>query len=247
MPRYKLTVEYDGGPFLGWQRQGEGLTVQMVLEQAAFGLCGTETLVQGAGRTDSGVHALAQVAHVDFDKDYPAETVRDALNYHMRPHPVSILHAMVVDDDFHARFSATGRAYLYRILNRRSPPAVDFGRVWWVAAPLDAGLMHEAAQSLLGNHDFSTFRAADCQAKSPVKTLDRLDVSRAGEEIHIVCEARSFLYHQVRNFTGTLQLVGSGKWRPRDVAAALAKCDRAAGGPTAPPEGLYLTRVRYDE
>lgn len=246
MPRYKLTIEYDGGPFQGWQRQGEGLTVQLVLEQAAYSLCGKETLVQGAGRTDSGVHALGQVAHVDFDKDFPADTVRDALNHHMRPHPVCVLNAEIVPEDFNARFSATGRAYLYRILNRRAPPAVDVGRVWWVPTALDADLMHEAAQGLLGKHDFSTFRAADCQAKTPVKTLDRLDVSRFGEEVHIVCEARSFLYHQVRNFTGTLQLVGCGKWRPADVARALAKCDRTQGGPTAPADGLYLTRVRYD-
>ncbi|MEX0694333.1 MAG: tRNA pseudouridine(38-40) synthase TruA [Rhodospirillales bacterium] len=247
MPRYKLTIEYDGGSFFGWQRQSEEPTVQAVLEQAAFSLSGTETLVQGAGRTDSGVHALAQVAHLDLQKDYPADTVRDALNHHVRPHPVSVLAAEIVPDDFHARFSATGRAYLYRILNRRAPPAIDQGRVWWVATPLDAEMMHEAAQGLLGRHDFSTFRAADCQAKSPVKTLDRLDVSRVGEEIHVVCEARSFLYHQVRNFVGTLHLVGQGKWQPADVVTALAKCDRAQGGPTAPAAGLYLTRVRYDD
>lgn len=247
MPRYKLTIEYDGGSFYGWQRQNEDPTVQAVLEKAAFSLSGVETVVQGAGRTDSGVHALAQVAHLDFAKDYPADTVRDALNYHVRPHPVSVLAVEIVPDDFHARFSATGRAYLYRILNRRSPPAVDLGRVWWMATPLDAEIMHEAAQGLLGQHDFSTFRAADCQAKSPVKTLDRLDVSRVGEEIHVVCEARSFLYHQVRNFVGTLHLVGQGKWQPADVVAALEKCDRAQGGPTAPAAGLYLTRVRYDD
>jgi len=246
MPRYKLTIEYDGGPFQGWQRQDNGPSVQETLESAVFALSGEETLVQGAGRTDSGVHALAQVAHVDISKDFPADTVRDALNHHVRPHPVSVLSAKIVDEDFHARFSATGRAYLYRILNRRAAPALDRGRVWWYAAPLDADAMHDAAQHLVGHHDFTTFRASECQAKSPEKTLDKLNVSRAGEEIHIVAEARSFLHHQVRNIAGTLQLVGTGKWRPRDVAKALAAKDRAAGGPTAPPDGLYLTRVDYD-
>ena len=172
MPRYKLTIEYDGGSFYGWQRQNDEPTVQAVLEKAAFSLSGVETLVQGAGRTDSGVHALAQVAHLDFARDYPVDTVRDALNYHVRPHPVSVLAVEIAPDDFHARFSATGRAYLYRILNRRSPPAVDSGRVWWVATPLDAGIMHGAPHGLLAQHHFSTFRAADCQANSPVLTLD---------------------------------------------------------------------------
>ena len=247
MPRYKLTVEYHGGPFRGWQRQDNGPSVQETLETAVFALTGEKTLVQGAGRTDSGVHALAQVAHVDIAKDFPADTVRDALNHHVRPHPVSILAAETVDEDFHARFSATGRAYLYRILNRRAPAALDDGRVWWQAMALDATAMHEAAQELIGHHDFSTFRASECQAKSPEKTLDRLDVSRVGDEIHIVAEARSFLHHQVRNIVGTLQLVGTGKWRARDVATALKAKDRAAGGPTAPPQGLYLTRVDYGE
>lgn len=245
MPRFRLTVEYDGGPFRGWQRQDNGPSVQEALEKAVFALTGAECTVQGAGRTDSGVHALAQVAHVDIAKDFPADTVRDALNHHVRPDPISILSAETVDENFHARFSATGRAYLYRILNRRAPPALDEGRVWWQAMALDAGVMHDAAQELIGHHDFSTFRASECQAKSPEKTLDRLDVSRAGDEIHVIAEAHSFLHHQVRNIVGTLQLVGTGKWRPRDVAAALAAKDRAAGGPTAPPQGLYLTRVDY--
>lgn len=245
MPRYKLTVEYDGGPFRGWQRQDNGPSVQETLEAAVFALTGEESLVQGAGRTDSGVHALAQVAHVDLVKDFPADTVRDALNHHVRPHPVSVLAVELVNENFHARFSATGRAYLYRILNRRAPPALDEGRVWWQASRLDAAAMHEAAQELIGHHDFSTFRAAECQAKSPEKTLDRLEVSRAGDEVHIVAEARSFLHHQVRNFVGTLHLVGTGKWRVRDVVNALKARDRAAGGPTAPPQGLYLTRVDY--
>lgn len=247
MNRFKLTIEYDGGPFRGWQRQDNGLTVQEVLEDAVFALSGEKTLVQGAGRTDSGVHALAQVAHVDIQKDYPPDTVRDALNHHLRPHPVSVLAAESVNEDFHARFSATGRAYLYRILNRRAGPALDYGRVWWHPVALDAGAMHEAAQLLTGNHDFTTFRASECQAKSPQKTLDVLNVSRAGKEVHIVAEARSFLHHQVRNIAGTLHLVGIGKWRPRDVARALEARDRAAGGPTAPAEGLYLTRVRYGD
>jgi len=246
MPRYKLIIEYDGGPFRGWQRQDNGPSVQETLESAVSALSGEDALVQGAGRTDSGVHALAQVAHVDISKEFPSDTVRDALNHHVRPHPVSVVSAEIVDTEFHARFSATGRAYLYRILNRRAPPALDRGRVWWHAAPLDAAAMHDAAQHLIGHHDFTTFRASECQAKSPEKTLDKLNVSRAGEEIHIVAEARSFLHHQVRNIAGTLQLVGTGKWRPRDVAKALAAKDRAAGGPTAPPDGLYLTRVDYD-
>ncbi|WNK00507.1 tRNA pseudouridine(38-40) synthase TruA [Thalassospiraceae bacterium LMO-JJ14] len=247
MSRYKLTVEYNGGPFHGWQRQDNGLAVQEVLETAVFKLCGEEAVVQGAGRTDSGVHALGQVAHVDISKEFSADTVRDALNHHVRPHPISVLSAETVDNDFHARFSATGRCYLYRILNRRAGPALDHGRVWWNPVPLDAGAMHEAAQLLLGHHDFTTFRASECQAKSPEKTLDVLNVSRVGEEVHIVAEARSFLHHQVRNITGTLQLVGVGKWRHRDVARALSAKDRSAGGPTAPPDGLYLTRVRYGD
>ena len=246
MPRYKLIIEYDGGPFRGWQRQDNGPSVQETLESAVFALSGETTLVQGAGRTDSGVHALAQVAHVDIAKDFPADTVRDAINHHVRPHPVSVISAEIVDEDFHARFSATGRAYLYRILNRRAPPALDQGRVWWQAVALNSGAMHDAAQYLIGHHDFTTFRASECQAKSPEKTLDMLNVSRVGEEIHIVAAARSFLHHQVRNIAGTLHLVGSGKWRPRDVGRALAAKSRAAGGPTAPPDGLYLTRVDYE-
>lgn len=245
MPRYRLTLEYDGGPFVGWQRQDSGLGVQAVLESAIEKLCGEKTLVYGAGRTDSGVHATGQVAHVDITRDFTADKIRDALNHHVRPHPVAILSAEIVPNDFHARFSATGRAYLYRILNRRPQPVLDAGKVWWVAVPLDANVMHDAAQALVGHHDFTTFRASECQSDSPVKTLDRLDVSRYGEEIHMIVEARSFLHHQVRNFAGTLKLVGEGKWRRRDVERALKARDRAAGGPTAPPDGLYLTRVDY--
>jgi len=247
MSRFKLTIEYDGSGFVGWQRQDSGFGVQEAVETAVFKLSGEPAFVQGAGRTDSGVHALGQIAHVDIEKPFSAATVRDALNNHLRPYPVSILNVEDVSDDFHARYSATGRAYLYRILNRRPPPVLDEGQVWWVATPLDAKVMHEAAQELVGHHDFTTFRASECQAKSPVKTLNKLDVSRVGEEIHVACEARSFLHHQVRNFVGTLQIVGAGKWRARDVHDALMKKDRRAGGPTAPPEGLYLTRVTYDE
>ena len=245
VPRYRLTLEYDGGPFVGWQRQDSGLGVQAVLEDAIRKLCGEDALVYGAGRTDSGVHATGQVAHVDTIKEFAADKMRDALNYHVRPHPVAVINAEIADEKFHARFSATKRAYLYRILNRRPQPVLDDGHVWWVAVPLDAQAMHDAAQVLVGHHDFTTFRASECQSDSPMKTLDRLDVSRYGEEIHLVVEARSFLHHQVRNFAGTLKLVGEGKWHRRDVERALAAKDRAVGGPTAPPEGLYLTRVDY--
>jgi tRNA pseudouridine38-40 synthase len=245
MTRYKLTVEYDGAPFVGWQRQDNGASVQQALEDAVTGFCGETVLVEGAGRTDAGVHALGQVAHVDIEKETDAGTVRDALNYHLRGVPVSVLGAEAVDDDFHARISAKERSYLYRILDRRPPPAVDQGRVWWVPVDLDAEAMHAAAQCLIGYHDFSTFRAAQCQADSPVKTLDDLRVTRAGDEIHIRARARSFLHHQVRNFAGTLRLVGEAKWSADDVAAALAAKDRTRGGPTAPPEGLYLVSVAY--
>ena len=245
MTRYKLTVEYDGAPFVGWQRQDNGASVQQALEDAVTGFCGETVLVEGAGRTDAGAHALGQVAHVDIEKETDAGTVRDALNYHLRGVPVSVLGAEAVDDDFHARFSAKERSYLYRILDRRPPPAVDQGRVWWVPVDLDAEAMHAAAQCLIGCHDFSTFRAAQCQADSPVKTLDDLRVTRAGDEIHIRARARSFLHHQVRNFAGTLRLVGEAKWSADDVAAALAAKDRTRGGPPAPPEGLYLVSVAY--
>lgn len=246
MPRYKLVVEYDGTPFVGWQRQDNGESVQAVMERAAERLSGQPVTVNAAGRTDAGVHASGQVVHLDLAKDYPADTVRDALNYHMNPHPVAVVMAERVGDDFHARFSATGRSYLYRILNRRSPPALERHRVLWLPMALDAEAMNEAARHLIGHHDFTTFRARECQAQSPMKTLDVLRVTRLGDEIHIVAQARSFLHHQVRNMAGTLQLVGQGKWRPDDVARALAARDRKAGGPTAKPDGLYLTGVRYD-
>ena len=246
MTRWKLIVEYDGGPFVGWQRQANGPSVQAALETAVYRFAQEQVVVQGAGRTDSGVHALGQVAHIDLAKAADADTVRDALNFHLKPDPVTVLSATSVDTEFHARFSATRRAYLYRILDRRPPPAVDAGRVWHVNHRLDADAMHAAAQELVGQHDFTSFRAKDCEADSPVKTLDRLDVRRSGPEIHINAVARSFLHHQVRNFAGTLKLVGEGKWRRDDVGEALAACDRAAAGPTAPAEGLYLVEVAYD-
>jgi tRNA pseudouridine38-40 synthase len=243
--RFKLTVEYDGTPFVGWQRQDNGMSVQQALEEAVFKTCAETTTVQGAGRTDAGVHASGQVAHVDVEKEFAAEKLMAALNFHLRPWPVAVIAAEVAAPDFHARFSASGRAYLYRILNRRAPLTLDDNRAWLVNAPLDAAAMHDAAQVLVGKHDFSTFRASLCQAQSPVKTLTRLSVSRAGAEIDIIAEARSFLHHQVRNIVGTLRLVGEGKWSTGDVRAALDARDRARGGPTAPPQGLYLTGVRY--
>lgn len=245
MTRFKLTLEYDGGGFVGWQRQENGPSVQQAVEEAVRAFCGETVTVHGAGRTDAGVHALGQVAHLDIAKRVTADTVRDALNFHLKPAPIAVLRAEAVGEDFHARFSATGRAYLYRIVNRRAPLTVDRGRAWQVLPPLDAEAMQAAAELLIGRHDFTSFRAALCQAKSPVKTLDRLDVTRTGEEVRIAAHARSFLHHQVRNMVGSLKLVGEGKWAPARVAAALAARDRAAAGPTAPAEGLYLTEVRY--
>lgn len=245
MPRYRLTVEYDGGPFAGWQRQENAPSVQASLERAVFGLSARQVTVTGAGRTDSGVHAIAQVAHFDLEKSFEPARLRDALNYHLRPEPVSVIAVRVVAPDFHARFSATGRTYLYRILNRRAAPALARGRVWHVARKLDAGSMHASAQYLVGRHDFTTFRAAECQAHSPLRTLDVLDVRNADGELHIVARARSFLHSQIRSIAGTLKLVGEGKWRPHDVADALAARDRSRCGPVAPPEGLYLAGVDY--
>jgi tRNA pseudouridine38-40 synthase len=247
MPRYKLTIEYNGGPFVGWQRQANGLSVQEALETAVTGYCQVEAVVHGSGRTDSGVHALGQVAHVDLPRADPPDKVRNALNAHLRFQPISIRDVEQVDEDFHARFSARERSYVYRMLNRRAPPALDEGRVWWVAAPLDAEAMHAAGQILVGHHDFSTFRARECQAQSPVKTLDELTVTREGEEVRLFVRARSFLHHQVRNFAGALKLVGEGKWSAADLKRALEARDRAAGGPTAPPQGLYFLSVRYPE
>ena len=245
MTRYKLTLEYDGSGFVGWQRQDNGPSVQAALEAAVAGFCSETVTAYAAGRTDSGVHALGQVAHIDVAKETTAETVRDALNQHLKPDPVAVLSAEAVSEDFHARFSATGRRYLYRIVNRRAPLALERGRAWFIPGPLDAEAMQAAAQVLVGKHDFTSFRAAECQAKSPVKTLGRLVVRRDGEEIRVEAAARSFLHHQVRNMVGTLRLVGAGKWNADDVAAALARRDRAAAGPTAPAEGLYLVEVTY--
>ena len=245
MPRYKLTIEYDGAPFSGWQIQATETTVQGVLTAAVAAFAGESTLVQGAGRTDAGVHARGQVAHIDLAKDWDTDTVRDALNAHLRPHPVAVLAAERVPDDFNARTSAVKRHYLYRIVNRRPDLALDAGRAWRVPRPLDVAAMHGAAQRLIGKHDFTTFRAAECQAKSPVKTLDQLDVIRAGDQVHVIASARSFLHHQVRSMVGSLALVGDSKWSADDLERALHACDRTACGPVAPPDGLYLMRVDY--
>jgi tRNA pseudouridine38-40 synthase len=245
MPRYKLIIEYDGGPFVGWQRQKNGRTVQEAIEEAITAFSRGRVTLKGAGRTDAGVHALGQVAHVDLAKTWPAETVRDAVNAHLRPEPISILSVEAVPDDFDARFSARKRHYLYRIVDRRAPLALDRDRAWSVPSRLDADAMHAAAQSLVGKHDFTTFRAAECQAKSPVKTLDRLDVSRHGDEIAVRATARSFLHNQVRSMVGTLKKVGEGRWSAKEVAAALAARDRARSGPVAPAHGLYLVAVDY--
>ena len=243
--RYRITVEYDGAPFVGWQRQDNGASAQGALEEAIFKLSGEHVTVTGAGRTDAGVHALGQVAHFDLVKEFATDKVRDALNHFLRPQPAVVIESRIVDSEFHARFSATARHYLYRILCRRAPPALDVGHVWHVVRDLDAEAMHHAAQALVGQHDFTTFRAAECQAKSPVKTLDRLDVARAGGEIHINASARSFLHNQVRSMVGSLKLAGEGKWSRRDMERALKARERSECGPVAPPEGLYLVRVDY--
>jgi tRNA pseudouridine38-40 synthase len=245
MPRYKLLIEYDGTPFAGWQLQAAQPTVQGVLAAAVEAFCGEKVSVQGAGRTDAGVHALGQVAHIDLSKEWESDTVRDALTAQLRPHPVAVLAAERVPHDFDARFSARVRHYLYRIVNRRADLALDRNRAWRVPRPMDAEEMHRAAQGLLGKHDFTTFRAAECQAKSPVKTLDQLDVERTGDEIRISASARSFLHHQVRSMVGSLALVGEGRWSVNDLADALAARDRTACGPIAPPDGLYLVKVDY--
>lgn len=245
MPRYRLLIEYDGRPFHGFQAQADLPSVQGSLERAVKRFCGEDLRVSAAGRTDTGVHATGQVVHVDLARDWPAETVRNALNFHLMPDPVSVLAAEVAVGDWHSRFSATGRRYRYRILNRISPPALDQGRVWHVKKPLDAAAMHQAAQVLVGHHDFTTFRDLGCQAKSPIKTLDVADVRREGDEVILEFASRSFLHRQVRSMTGTLAEVGVGRWTKEDVAAALARRDRKACGPVAPAEGLYLTGVTY--
>jgi tRNA pseudouridine38-40 synthase len=245
MPRYKLTIEYDGRPFVGWQIQDNGLSVQGVLAAAAEAFCGEKVGISGAGRTDAGVHALGQVGHIDLTKDWDVETVRDALNAHLRPHPVAIISAEKVEPTFEARFSAVRRHYLYRIINRRADLTFERGRAWRIAKPLNSAAMHTAAQRLVGQHDFTTFRNVECQAKSPVKTLDQLDVHRIKDDIHVTAAARSFLHTQVRSMVGAVVLAGEGKWTPDDISRALEKRDRAACAPVAPPDGLYLTKVDY--
>ena len=246
MPRYKLTVEYDGAPFAGFQLQAGGPpTVQAALERAVLGFSGEAARVHVAGRTDTGVHATGQVAHIELAREWPPQVVRDAINAHLTPDPVVVLAAQRAADDFHARFSATGRRYLYRILDRRPPPALDRGRVWGVKTPLDVEAMARAAQALVGLHDFTTFRDAHCQSASPVKTLDAAEVARVGAELQLRFAARSFLHRQVRSMAGSLVEVGAGRWTVDDLAAALAARDRARCGQVAPAHGLYLTGVDY--
>jgi tRNA pseudouridine38-40 synthase len=245
MPRYKLIIEYDGTPFVGWQAQDSGVSVQGVLTGAIAAFAGEQIAIGAAGRTDAGVHALGQVAHLDLAKDWDTETVRDAINFHLRPQPIAVLAVERASAEFDARFSAVKRQYLYRIVNRRADLTLEQNRAWRVPRPLDAEAMHAAAQHLVGRHDFTTFRSTECQAKSPVKTLDRLDVARCGEEIRITAAARSFLQHQVRSMVGSLVHVGEGKWSTDDLAAALDARDRTACGQVAPPHGLYLVRVEY--
>jgi len=245
MTRWRLSIEYDGGPFFGWQRQADGPTVQQVLEDALHKMTGERSAFTAAGRTDAGVHALAMPAHVDVTKPLTPHRLREGLNALVRPYPVSILEVEEVADDWHARFSCLGRRYRYRILTRRAPPAVDAGRVWHIAAPLDVAAMSEGAAHLVGRHDFTTFRSVHCQSDSPVKTLDRLDIAQVGDEIHIGAAARSFLHHQVRSMVGCLAMVGRGQWTPDDMRTALEARDRAALGLNAPPQGLYFVEAVY--
>ena len=245
MPRYRLTVEYDGRPYRGFQAQADLPSVQGSIERAVKAFCGQDLRLQAAGRTDTGVHATGQVVHVDLEKDWPAATVMRAINAHLVPEPIAILEAQLAVGDWHARFSATERRYVYRILNREAGPALDQGRVWHVKKPIDAAAMHAAAQGLVGHHDFTTFRDLQCQAKSPMKTLDLAAVRREGDYVLLDFASRSFLHRQVRSMTGTLAEVGVGRWTAEDVAAALEARDRKACGPVAPADGLYLTGVSY--
>lgn len=246
MTRFRLTIEYDGRPYMGWQRQGHGPSVQQAVEEAIHAITGEETTVHAAGRTDAGVHALAMAAHVDIERPISAFRLADAINAKLRPQPVAALYAEEVAEDWHARFSCVGRRYVYRIVNRRAPLALEAGRAWRVPVVLHADVMHKAAQALVGRHDFTTFRSAHCQAESPVRTLDRLAVRRLGEVIEVEAEARSFLHHQVRSMVGCLELVGRGKWTPKDMKRALEARDRAALGFNAPPDGLYFVEALYD-
>ncbi|MBA2126667.1 tRNA pseudouridine(38-40) synthase TruA [Hyphomicrobium methylovorum] len=245
MPRFRITIEYDGTPFVGWQRQAEGASIQGVLEAAVRGFSGETVSIRGAGRTDAGVHALGQVAHFDLSKPWDAGRVRDAMNFHLRPNPIAVLTAEVTDDAFDARFSARKRYYEYRILTRRAPPILERHRVWWTMRDLDSDMMAEAAKVFLGTHDFTTFRAAQCQAQSPVKTIDSFEVLRKDDVILCRVSARSFLHNQVRSMVGSLKLVGDGKWTAGDLASALSLQRREACGPVAPAAGLYLVKVDY--
>lgn len=246
MQRWKLTIEYDGKPFVGWQRQENGSSVQATVEHAILKLTSENVTITAAGRTDAGVHGRGQVAHADIEKPFDARKLQDAINAHLRPHPVAIVKTEKVSDTFHARFDATARHYVYRIINRRSPLTIEAGYAWQIAVELDDIAMHTAAQYLVGHHDFTTFRASECQAKSPIKTLDVLGVSRRGENVEIAASARSFLHHQVRSIVGSLKLVGTGKWQPHEMHDALDARDRSACGPVAPPDGLYLMKVDYN-
>lgn len=246
MPRYRLTIEYDGQPYKGFQAQETLPSVQGSIERAVKAFSGQTLRLQAAGRTDTGVHATGQVIHIDLEREWRPEVVRDALNAHLMPEPISIIDAQVAEGDWHARFSATERRYIYRILNRKSPPALDRGKVWHVKKPLDAEAMHDAAQVLIGNHDFTTFRHMQCQAKSPIKTMDVARVWREGEQVLLEFASRSFLHRQVRSMTGTLAEVGIGRWSAGDVKAALEARDRKACGPVAPADGLYLVGVKYE-
>jgi tRNA pseudouridine38-40 synthase len=245
MPRYKLTIEYDGGPYVGWQMQDDGATIQGALTSAIKAFTGERIVVNGAGRTDAGVHALGQVAHIDLGKEWDSDNVRDAMNFHLRPQPIAVLTAERAADGFDARFSAVKRHYLYRIVNRRADLALEQERAWRAPRKLDAEAMHTAAQRLIGKHDFTTFRSTECQAKSPVKTLDQLDVMRDGDDVRVTASARSFLQHQVRSMVGSLVHVGEGKWSADDLVKALDARDRTACGQVAPPHALYLVRVDY--
>ena len=247
MTRWRLTIEYDGGPFMGWQRQDHGPSVQQTLEEALERMTGEKPAVHAAGRTDAGVHALAMAAHVDVTRELTPHRLREGLNALVRPHPISVLEVEHVADDWHARFSCVGRRYLYRILNRRAPPALDRGRVWHIPVPLQVGAMQEGSSFLIGRHDFTTFRSAQCQSDSPVKTLDSLEIVRVDDEIHVKAAARSFLHHQVRSMVGCLAMVGRGQWRPDDIRKALEARDRGALGFNAPPEGLYFVGATYPE